>query len=338
VKTSFGISRRGFTLVELLVVIAIIGILIALLLPAVQAAREAARRSQCTNNIKQIGLALHNHHDTFGRFPAGVVRPNAGGARQGQPTPWWGGSNRGEAQNTGRLGINWLCKILPFVEGQNLYDQFHQGQPINSSTNLAAARNIVDGYICPSEPQSDTPLTRYGNAMARGNYGGNIGRQNTTHFSWTNFQSNANRKKGAFGFDQSARFADFTDGTSNTVAVWEIRVGPTNQDPRGTWALGRYGASLVGGCDEVGDCHGINDITGNGDDVRDCVDGPAVSGGRDMGCWSGGDAQSSPRSMHPGGCHAGMGDGSVQFIRENIHHNVMRALNSAGGGENVSLD
>lgn len=337
-KRFFGINRRGFTLVELLVVIAIIGILIALLLPAVQAAREAARRSSCTNNVKQLGLALHNYHDTYGKFPPGVVRPNPGGQPQGQPQPWKN-NDRGFNQNPSNLGLNWLCFILPFIEGGNLYDQFRRDQAINTSTNLAAARNNVDGYICPSEPQSDMPLTKYGNSMARGNYGGNLGRQyNGTH-TWQNFPTNSNTMKGAFGFNDSARFATFTDGTSHTVAVWEIRVGPTNQDPRGTWALGRYGASLVAGCDRYGDCYGINDTNGNGDDVKDCVDGKNLGGGRiDMGCWSGGDGQSSPRSMHPGGCHAGMADGSVQFAQQSMHYNVMRAINSSSGGETLDLE
>jgi prepilin-type N-terminal cleavage/methylation domain-containing protein len=334
VKTSFGISRRGFTLVELLVVIAIIGILIALLLPAVQAAREAARRTQCRNNLKQIVLGLHNHNDTFGSFPAGATRPDAS---NGQPTPWWGGNpNRsGDVTRIDRLGLNWLCLLLPFVEQSNLHDKFLRNQSMQHSTNRTLASTVIDGYQCPSDHRTSTPYTRGGGApMARGNYGGNLGRQFRGHQAWENFPTNNSTKRGAFGFGASARLADFTDGTSNTVAVWEIRVGPSGNDIRGTWAAGRFGASLVAGCDEVGDCHGINDTTWAGDDVRECDSDQQG----DMPCWNGGDWQSSPRSMHPGGVHAGMGDGSVQFVRENIHWNVHRAINSSSGGESETLE
>ena len=224
-KTSFGISRRGFTLVELLVVIAIIGILIALLLPAVQAAREAARRSQCTNNIKQIGLGLHNHHDTFGRFPAGVTRPD--NAPNGQPIAWWGGNpgRTGPSTNLDQLGMNWLCLILPFVEQGNLYDQFRRHEHMKSGHNRTLAGTVVDGYQCPSEPRSGEFYTRDGGAYARGNYGANMGRQTRDPVSWA-----TETRKGAFGRGESARFANFIDGTSSTVAVWEIRVGPSGND------------------------------------------------------------------------------------------------------------
>ncbi len=305
-------SSRGFTLVELLVVIAIIGVLVALLLPAVQAAREAARRSSCGNNAKQIGIALHNYHDTFNTFPAGQLR-RAGGTG-GFPTD---GSLAG-------LGLNWCAQILPFIEQGNLYDRINLTVDWQDASNAAYYGTPIKSFLCPSDPNNST---KYNNAWARGNYGGNLGRQNnsTTHYS-----SVAGDKKGIFGFGMSGNMAAVTDGLSNTVAVWEVRAGVA-ADPRGVWGIGRHGASLVGGCDEVGDCHGINDNTTNGEDIRGCVPTPSQR----MPCYSSGEGQSAPRSQHPAGVHSLLGDASVRFIPNTIDFNTLRYINSAQGGETI---
>src|ERR1700676_3675353 len=121
--------RRGFTLIELLVVIAIIAVLIALLLPAVQAAREAARRAQCVNNLKQIGLAMHNYHSTYDCFPPAVT-----------------------ADDQGRPLLSWRVLILPYLEEAPLYAQFHLDEPWDSPHNLPLASKMPRVYTCPSDP------------------------------------------------------------------------------------------------------------------------------------------------------------------------------------------
>src|SRR3954468_7057678 len=149
--------RRGFTLVELLVVIAIIGILVALLLPAVQAARESARRSQCVNNLKQLVLGIHNHHDTIRRLPPG-------GAMDQPPfgTDLPTGSNR--------WGSSWMVYILPYIEQQSLYQQWQftgQSGAFNANNNAAAKGFVNKGFLCPSSPMPSFPApSQPGAAMA----------------------------------------------------------------------------------------------------------------------------------------------------------------------------
>jgi prepilin-type N-terminal cleavage/methylation domain-containing protein len=332
------LRRPAFTLIELLVVIAIIAILIALLLPAVQQAREAARRSQCRNNMKQLGLALHNYHDNFNQMAPGVVTRLSGSGNQNQP------SNNGDTLNTNRnLGPNWMVYILPYNDQAPLYNQLNNDASIsvNVGSNATIRSTVIPGYLCPSDSSNTNALARYNDVLigggtgpvgpnwARGNYGAALGRLiGGSQTQWTSMPSD---QRGAIGFGRSANLRDFTDGTTNTVAVWEIRVGITNTDPRGTWALGRYGASLVGGCDNQGDCPGINASNDGSDDVQGCDSRPAQG----MGCWNGGDGQSAPRSLHVGGVHALLGDGSVKFISQNLDFGIHRALNSVAGNETI---
>ncbi len=175
-------SRRGFTLVELLVVIAIIGVLIALLLPAVQQAREAARRNACSNNLKQIGLALHNHHDTHGKFPPGWIATNG-------PDSTYG----------------WACYILPFMEQNNIYEAIGDPtNPLDDANDKAGA--IIDSYLCPSSTLADKDEDGY----ARGNYMGNHG------------HSMGLSDYGGFFKNRSEfKFRDMVDGTSNVIMIGE---------------------------------------------------------------------------------------------------------------------
>jgi len=174
--------QTGFTLVELLVVIAIIGVLIALLLPAVQQAREAARRNSCANNLKQIGLALHNHHDVHGKFPPGWIATNG-------PNSTYG----------------WACYILPFIEQGNIYEAIGDPtSPLDNANNKAGA--IIESYLCPSStlPEKDED----GYAMA--NYVGNNG------------HSMGLSDYGGFFKNRSEfKFRDLVDGTSNVIMVGE---------------------------------------------------------------------------------------------------------------------
>jgi len=194
-------KKSGFTLVELLVVIAIIGVLVALLLPAVQAAREAARRSSCSNNLKQIGLACHNYHDTYNTMPPGNIRVGATAA-----------------DNLHAWGVH----ILPFVEENNVYEQMsgEMGSSVSNANN--AGGGLLDVYLCPSSTLPDSSNSGYG----RSNYCGNGG----------DAVSNGDNK-GIFWENSRCRFRDITDGTSNTILVGEVE-GSSNRGNEGfpTWA------------------------------------------------------------------------------------------------------
>lgn len=179
-------AKPGFTLVELLVVIAIIGILIALLLPAVQAAREAARRSQCTNNLKQIGLGLHNHHDTYGKLPPSYENFHP--------------------VNTGDIKWGWGTYILPFIEQQNLYDQLEPNNQAGLTPNANnGLQEILETYRCPSDPgpELNPHFKKSGQEMATSNY--------VISESVAAYESSHN----------SHSFNDITDGLANTMLVGE---------------------------------------------------------------------------------------------------------------------
>lgn len=221
------IKRKAFTLVELLVVIAIIGILVGLLLPAVQAAREAARRMQCSNNLKQIGLAIHNYHDAFRSTPTHFT---TAGTSAGVPTSGF---------------YSWLTMLLPFVEQQNLYGTINfqialADRAIYSNTgnftsytispahrNAAAAATIVPGFLCPSDPAGSVRI--HGDErLAPGSYAGNVGWPKGASFPGS---AAINRQNGFIGLGSPEgndpwqspriRFSDIADGLSNTAAVSE---------------------------------------------------------------------------------------------------------------------
>ncbi|PQO32395.1 DUF1559 domain-containing protein [Bremerella cremea] len=197
-------SRYGFTLVELLVVIAIIGVLIALLLPAVQQAREAARRNSCSNQMKQIGLALHNYHDTYKSFPYGSVHFTA------QSNP-----------------VGWHYAILPFIEQNALYEQGDPSIAYNSGVNAPMREMRMEAYLCPSS-SSKAEKADDNTAHFTTHYYGIMGPTGTNPQSGTNYKENTNGSHGGFSqegifyFNERRTFADLLDGTSNTFMVGEI--------------------------------------------------------------------------------------------------------------------
>ena len=203
--------RRGFTLVELLVVIAIIGILIALLLPAVQAAREAARRSQCANNMKQIGLALHNYHDSHKSFPPRAV---------------FGDGGTGPPENA--YHHTWLTAILPFIEQQTLYDSTDMSLPAwgGPTPPQPIVGTLVDALMCPSDSTAPGAVGPISRNIAWTNYAG------ATAWDWWRrsyrvigppWVSQGNtRSDGVFMADNTTLLRDITDGTSNTLVVAEV--------------------------------------------------------------------------------------------------------------------
>lgn len=294
---------RGFTLVELLVVIAIIGILIALLLPAVQAAREAARRSQCSNNLKQFGLALHNYHDTFKIFPPGSIN---------------------SADNLGGEAISAWVLILPFMEQTALHDlwDFNYGQL--DSHNYAANRTPVDEYFCPSKSRPtkmgpDNPADQYGSS-AYGDYAvcAGTGHSNSgTPFYW----------KGLFGSNSRTAFRDVRDGTSNTLAMGEKRMDQgTLTSPQ--YRFGFHACRTVNypmNIDVVPDAkYSIPTDTGG------TIAGTSATFSSDWWANFGGD--------HPGGVQFLLADGSVKFLSETIEFDTYQHLGDKADGKVVTLE
>ena len=329
-RSSHWPRKNAFTLIELLVVIAIIAVLIALLLPAVQQAREAARRSQCKNNMKQLGLALHNYHDSANVFP---------------PAMWWYGNVSyvgGSATQVNSMGPSWIHSILPNLDQAPLFNQSNFNAPLNHATNQAVISRIVPPLLCPSDPNATAanPYTEYGFPMARGNYAAS----GYGAASGTDWHRNTRiEDRGLMGYSSRSRIADVTDGTSNTVAVWEIRAGTKGTDPRGVWASGRTGGGLIVNClnpnydgsgSNTGDCLGINDGRNGGDDIWSS-DGSISVPASGMGCWNGGDGQAGPKSLHVGGVHALMGDGAVRFISQNINGIIHRRVIAMADGQVV---
>src|SRR3954454_4417085 len=204
--------RPAFTLVELLVVIAIIGVLVALLLPAVQAAREAARRMKCQNNLKQIGLALHNYHDSFGRFPAAYYRawPTSVGSTFG--TPGWG----------------WGTMILPRLEQQGLYDALNVNttQATGAATMKPLAQTPLQMFRCPSDTGKPLNLNRA--SYATSNYIAVFGAlyDQASIGQPVVAGSVPSAGTGMFSANSGVRMAEVSDGLSNTVMIGEMCYGP----------------------------------------------------------------------------------------------------------------
>jgi len=327
--------RQAFTLVELLVVIAIIGVMVGLLLPAVQAAREAARRMSCSNNLKQVGLAMHNYNDTF------------------QILPKPGFHNRDIIVNASSSSSSqsWAVAILPYLEQQAIYDQYDfsnrggtRGFRDNPNNLLLGSRPIAT-YVCPSDggrkellSLSSTWTFPDGTAggLARGNYGVNCGAGSA--FSRTDYR--IRRERGPFHFGGSgnpspgepfgATFAEIRDGLSNTILAGEILAGDVRNDIRGAWM---YASScyISGGEPSYRADRLLVTPNGNALDDRQ-MDRPGTCGyvgepDRHMRCVAGGSRGfQTSRSRHPGGVQVVLCDGSVRFINESIPLDIWRAL------------
>lgn len=321
---------RGFTLVELLVVIAIIGVLVALLLPAVQSAREAARRIQCGNNLRNLALAVLNFHDARGHFPVpSSLRPNS----------------TDTALQDSRLFSNWAVDTLPYFEQQNLYDQFQISVNASSLKRITDAENEVPRstelslMLCPSDQgqgQRFTGGSFANSSWARGNYGMN-GFQFWPNAGLTKVMQGDT--SGASALEQEAAeylefnlgmggitgpkmtMARISDGTTNTIMLAELRVGLSERDRRGVWAMGMCGSNFH--CRHAG--LPINSCGGFDDDVFGVSDIYADVGRNTLAseCMQPDESvnasgQSVVRSVHPGGAHTAMADGSVHFLSDFI--------------------
>jgi prepilin-type N-terminal cleavage/methylation domain-containing protein/prepilin-type processing-associated H-X9-DG protein len=360
-----GRRPRGFTLIELLVVISIIAVLIALLLPAVQMARASARRAQCTNNLKNLGVALHNYEQAHKFFPPAVIfhTPNSipGWAAAVNPYSTPPGPASPNASATQRaVGANWLILLMPFSEKDNIYDRYNIRLGIPEAGNVTVRARTIEIYACPADDMSATRSTLYNGEWVRGNYAANGGAgfgDSTTRGTvvginvyWEDPALDAEvrvrnlgqsflrkRLRGAMGFNGSSSGDDMNnkDGASKTIAVWEIR-SHVETDSRGIWALGKIGSSIAGGCfgTRTLSCTGINDTSPHGDMVADAVSDP---GRRKMPASGTVDVFAASRSQHSGGANGLLGDGSVQFLIDSMDLQVGRALETTWGDEVFKL-
>ena len=302
--------RRGFTLIELLVVIAIIAVLIALLLPAVQQSREAARRTQCKNNLKQIGLAMHNYNADTSRLPIGVMRQGVG--------------TTGLAITVS--GYTWYRRILPYIDQAVIYNQYNENANYYSANpNRACSQTPIPMLRCPS----DFPVAFFNN-IPQYNYLVNVGNTNVGKNTPVN---GAVYSAGPFDFSSTttgtcSTFAQITDGSSNTMMMGEVRVGATSPDYRGLVQYAMF-ATMTG---NLPPNTPIADLTQSGD----CVSSPDLL--RAAGSTTNYNYQISMRSRHVGGAHALLCDGSVRFFSNNIDLNTIRAISTMGGSEQVSIE
>ena len=314
-------SRRGFTLIELLVVIAIIAVLIALLLPAVQQAREAARRTQCKNNLKQWGLALHNYHDTFRTLSYGAM---------------------GRDANAPANNFGWHVMVLPFMEQGNLYEQFKMELHYNNNdtafgtpTNATLKESSFPALFCPSASERDRmsnesnrPTTNYyGVAGAKGPmpgvepeqvFPGHQGTQTGGHGGYAT--------NGMLIVNRSLRFGDCNDGLSNTLVVGEIakrepRVGGWQISWR-PWVQGASSADANGGALYASK------------NIQWAISHSGYTGGNANRLFN--DVRFS--SEHTGGAHFVMGDGRVIFVAESIDFAVYLAAATRDGGEALQIE
>jgi prepilin-type N-terminal cleavage/methylation domain-containing protein len=308
--------KRAFTLVELLVVIAIIGVLVALLLPAVQSARESARRAQCSNNLRQLGLAVHNYADNYG-----------GPLPVGEYSWGWG---------------TWLVGLLPYVEQKNLYDQYQgfgglnagggidQNLVYSATVNVPVTRTTLKVYTCPT----DNKVAPRGQIVFH-NYLANHG--NTTYQRQATFGTMSNGQPNRFGgapfiyvgnsnsMPQMVRMAEIVDGLSNTLAFSEtIKGQPNGQDLRGFawWSSGAHFETNLTPNSNQPDVVEQDPYCVNQRPNPPCV-GPTSANPQNIGA----------RSRHPNGVQVSLCDGGVRFVSNNIFVDTWRAASTMGGSE-----
>ncbi|GAA4423384.1 DUF1559 domain-containing protein [Bremerella cremea] len=337
--TSPSLQRRGFTLVELLVVIAIIGVLIALLLPAVQQAREAARRMECQNKLKQLGLALHNHHDTFGHFP-----------KKGRlPGPYY--------ERVGGMVV-----LLPYLEQNALAEQIKNhglATPPTPWDNFAPFKVRLEAFICPSDAGSSDAIISNGNAP--NNYRFSIGD------SYRDVYTPDNPHRGLFDDRVEKDFSSITDGTSNTLMMAERSTGTTAKLVMQGQATSIAFLTDPTVCRDSVSTTNRNEYAGGASNRaaqrwNDRL--PAFSAistvlpPNSPSCWTGtnentDDSIISPTSYHPGGVNGLLCDASVRFLPETIDtgdltqpevasgaspYGIWGALGSINGGESRPLE
>jgi len=356
--------RRGFTLIELLVVISIIAVLISLLLPAVQSAREAARRAQCTNNLKQIALACHNYESATGSFPMGNVVTNVIADGFG-------------AACTQVKEYSAFCYILPYMEQGAGYNSYNFIWPTNlnslnitvsQGTNLTAGTQLLASYICPSDqPALPIDPNTWHVAVSQGSYGENRGRIENISIYWSNNAGVITKYQNTCGFgggdgmfmpESVVHVAEVTDGLSNTFLFGEM--SRFAGEPPSAWMWSNMldywydttwntssatpGYRITGGAFVIPALNSPPDTTRNSALFYACfsanvifppdwLNNAQIPGGpcNSLGQWG-------FRSFHPGGGNFSFADGSVRFIKNSINLVTYRALGTRNVGEIISAD
>ena len=338
-------KRRGFTLVELLVVIAIIGILVALLLPAVQAAREAARRMSCSNNQKQIGLAMHNHHDSRGFFPHGVYNELDSTGHTVAPhgtLPNISPFNVQPMVNDDKGGDRqdrrcWYHDILPYAEHGALYDHF--------STHMATGQSalafpeldtVLPSFICASDPTSRPKKHTFWGGIGQPTQGfsGNYVTCAGDDYFNKGGSPNSQRLPGICFSVSQVRVAHISDGTSNTAMVSELILSPdspTGQSGGNHDIRGRYHNPAHGGV-LFSTIYPPN--TNIPDRFNWCHQKPVEKAPCE---WTGTNMFVLARSYHPGGVNLCLADGSVRFMTSHVDQVAYKAMGTRDGDETVSL-
>jgi len=331
--------RSAFTLVELLVVISIIGVLVALLLPAVQAAREAARRMQCRNNLRQLGIAMHNYHDVYKKFPPGYrMKPNSA------------------TEPVGSANVS----LLPYLEQANAKNLIDPNAPWYL-LSPEAAQTVVKTFQCPSDIAGDLGVYPFvaamgvpvGDTFANNSYCVSIGWTDAICLGPGFTGPPVTEKSGVFAKHSNTRLAHITDGSSSTIAYGEAASGfpmcngsgCTNPLPGET---SKHGWLVEGAGIETLYSLGLRYVGGFGSTMEPLNKNPVtdsfykVSGGSYLDCRASVDGgphwTTSFRSFHPGGASFLFCDGSVQYLSETINMTVYRGLSTIQGGEVVSVE